>query len=56
MVVHFPIAAYLLAAALEIVAEVGRGQPWGHDAFVTAPKDRPLLVAARIDPNAYRIG
>ncbi|HXM55764.1 MAG TPA: DUF2231 domain-containing protein [Candidatus Dormibacteraeota bacterium] len=34
MVVHFPIAAYLLAAAFAIVSEVGRGQPWGHDAFV----------------------
>lgn len=36
MLVHFPIAAYLLAAAFEIVAEIGSGQPWGHDAFVAA--------------------
>lgn len=26
-----------------------------RDAFRTPPTDRPLLVAARIDPNAYRI-
>ena len=26
-----------------------------RDAFRTLPTDRPLLVAARIDPNAYRI-
>jgi uncharacterized membrane protein len=36
MVVHFPIAAYVLAAVLDIVSEIGRGQPWGHDAFVAA--------------------
>ncbi len=27
-----------------------------RDAFRTPPTNRPLLVAARIDPNAYRIG
>jgi uncharacterized membrane protein len=34
--VHFPIAAYLLAAAFDIVSLFGSGQGWGHDAFVAA--------------------
>src|SRR2546423_10785926 len=34
--VHFPISAYIFAALFAIISEIGRGQPWGHDAFVAA--------------------
>src|SRR5690349_12915702 len=34
--VHFPIAAYVLAAVFDIIAAIGHGSGWGHDAFVAA--------------------
>lgn len=34
--VHFPIAAYVLAAVFEIIAAIGHGSGWGHDAFAAA--------------------
>jgi uncharacterized membrane protein len=34
--VHFPIAAYLIAAAFDVVSLVGRGRPWSREAFVAA--------------------
>lgn len=34
--VHFPIAAYLLAAVFDLVSLFGDGRGWGHDAFVAA--------------------
>lgn len=34
--VHFPIAAYLLAAAFDVISLFGDGRGWGHDAFVAA--------------------
>ena len=33
---HFPIAAYVLAAVFDVIAAVGAGSAWGHDAFVAA--------------------
>jgi len=34
--VHFPIAGYILAAVFDVIAAIGRGTGWGHDAFVAA--------------------
>jgi uncharacterized membrane protein len=34
--VHFPIAAYVLAAVFSVIAAIGHGTGWGHDAFVAA--------------------
>lgn len=36
MLVHFPIAAYVIAAALYVVAQIAGPAGWGRDAFVAA--------------------
>jgi acetolactate synthase-1/2/3 large subunit len=45
-----------LGAAFGIEAKTVSTADECRDAFRNAPRDRPLLVAARIDPSAYRIG
>jgi acetolactate synthase I/II/III large subunit len=44
-----------LAAAFGIEAKIVTTAAECRDAFRGLPKDRPALVAARIDPSAYRI-
>ena len=44
-----------LAAAFGIEAKIVTTATECRDAFRALPKDRPALVAARIDPNAYRV-
>jgi uncharacterized membrane protein len=34
--VHFPIATYVLGAVFNVLAALGHGATWGHDAFVAA--------------------
>jgi acetolactate synthase I/II/III large subunit len=45
-----------LGAAFGIEARTVTTLAECRDAFRAAPRDRPVLVAARIDPSAYRIG
>jgi len=45
-----------LGAAFGIEAKVVATAAECPDAFRGPPTDRPVLIAARIDPNAYRIG
>ena len=51
-----PIDYAKLGAAFGIEARTVTTLAECREAFRTAPRDRPTLVAARIDPNAYRIG
>jgi acetolactate synthase-1/2/3 large subunit len=45
-----------LGAAFGIEAKVVTTAAECRDAFRALPKDRPALVAARINPSAYRLG
>jgi len=45
-----------LGAAFGIEARTVTTPAECRDAFRAAPRDRPVVVAARIDPSAYRIG
>jgi thiamine pyrophosphate-dependent acetolactate synthase large subunit-like protein len=51
-----PIDYAKLGAAFGIEAKTVATPAECRDAFRNAPADRPLLVAARVDPSAYRIG